>query len=245
MWRWPILPRSHDGSPLCERSLRVEIYVATTEDLTDIPGPAPSPGTTNSPVRGPYRKGLKRRAEIISAATEIFAISGYHATSIAAVAERVGLTLPGLLHYFPTKTHLLLSVLEQRDTATVAVLPASDEDWRVRLRTYQDVVRQNESIPGIISAFTILETESLQQGHPAADWSTRRLELIHGRLVNAFETGKQNGTMRPDADTDALAREVIAMMDGLQIQWLRQNQSFSMASVFEGFIDQLIARYAA
>lgn len=45
----------------------------------------------------------------------VFARDGYTNASIAEVASQVGLTLPGLLHYFPSKITMLLAVLELRD----------------------------------------------------------------------------------------------------------------------------------
>jgi AcrR family transcriptional regulator len=57
----------------------------------------------------------ERRAEIVRAALEVIAERGYRGASLAAVAERVGLTQQGLLHHFPTKDALLVAVLEERD----------------------------------------------------------------------------------------------------------------------------------
>ncbi|WP_334666572.1 helix-turn-helix domain-containing protein, partial [Streptomyces cyaneofuscatus] len=57
----------------------------------------------------------ERRAEIMRATLEVIAERGYRGATLGAVAERVGLTQQGLLHYFPTKEALLVAVLEDRD----------------------------------------------------------------------------------------------------------------------------------
>ena len=54
----------------------------------------------------------ERRAEIVRAALEVIAERGYRGASLAAVAERVGLTQQGLLHHFPTKEALLVAVMD-------------------------------------------------------------------------------------------------------------------------------------
>ncbi|MEG1678687.1 MAG: helix-turn-helix domain-containing protein, partial [Stenotrophomonas sp.] len=73
--------------------------------------------TQTSPITRARRrspKGEKRRQQILDAAMRVFARDGYSNASIAEVATDVGLTLPGLLHYFPSKTDMLLAVLEVR-----------------------------------------------------------------------------------------------------------------------------------
>ena len=67
----------------------------------------------------------ERRAEIVRAALEVIAERGYRGASLAAVAERVGLTQQGLLHYFPTKDALLVAVLEERDQWDADADPAA------------------------------------------------------------------------------------------------------------------------
>src|SRR4051794_35478696 len=60
----------------------------------------------------PTVKGRARREQILYAAQTAFASRGYRGASIAAIAEDVGLSEPGLLHYFPSKATLLLETLE-------------------------------------------------------------------------------------------------------------------------------------
>lgn len=45
----------------------------------------------------------ERRADILRATLEVIAERGYRGTTLGGVAERVGLTQQGLLHYFPSR----------------------------------------------------------------------------------------------------------------------------------------------
>ena len=56
-----------------------------------------------------------RRAEILDAAVKVFSEAGFHGGSLREIAERVGLSQPGLLHHFANKEHLLEAVLTYRD----------------------------------------------------------------------------------------------------------------------------------
>ena len=46
------------------------------------------------------------------------------------------------------------------------------------------------------------------------------LDAIVGELTASLERGKQDGTVAPEAPSEAIARAFVATMDGLQVQWL-------------------------
>ncbi len=58
------------------------------------------------------RRRDKLESAIIKAATRLFAECGYEGTSIAAVAERTGISKQNLFYYFPTKQGLYQRVLD-------------------------------------------------------------------------------------------------------------------------------------
>lgn len=81
------------------------------------------------------------------------------------MAERVGLTQQGLLHYFPTKDALLVGVLQERDQWDAV----PDTRWRVDLLA--SLVEYNATRPGIIQTFSALLGESVTEGIPRASTS--------------------------------------------------------------------------
>jgi hypothetical protein len=46
----------------------------------------------------------------------------------------------------------------------------------------------------------------------------------------------ETGEIRADIDCDAIAAEIIAMMDGLQVQWLLNPDEVDLATVFAHYI---------
>ncbi len=104
-------------------------------------------------------RSRERRAEIVRAALDVIAERGYRGASLAAVAERVGLTQQGLLHHFPTKEALLVAVLEERDHWDA--LPGR----RLRMDLLTALVEYNAMRPGIIQTFSALLGESVTDGH--------------------------------------------------------------------------------
>ncbi len=58
------------------------------------------------------KTSINRRTDIISAAIEVFAETGYYRATTAQVAQRVQISQPYVFHFFATKEQLLLSALE-------------------------------------------------------------------------------------------------------------------------------------
>lgn len=170
-----------------------------------------------------------RRAEIVRAALEVIAERGYRGASLAAVAERVGLTQQGLLHHFPTKDALLVAVLEERDKWDA--VPGGG--WRVDLLT--SLVEYNAMRPGIIQTFSALLGESVTEGHPAREYFTDRYARVRESMAVALRA--EYGDRLPNGLTpERTAPLLVAVMDGLQYQWLLDPESVDMPEAFRDFM---------
>lgn len=171
----------------------------------------------------------ERRAEIVRAALEVIAERGYRGASMASVAERVGLTQQGLLHYFPTKDALLVAVLKERDQWDAV----PDTQWRVDLLA--SLVEYNAMRPGIIQTFSALLGESVTEGHPAREYFTERYARVRASMAAVLraEYGERllNG-LTPERTAPLL----VAVMDGLQFQWLLDPESVDMPGAFRDFL---------
>jgi AcrR family transcriptional regulator len=184
-----------------------------------------------------YAKGRERRAEIIRVAREVFATRGYRSASLAAIAGRAGLSEPGLLHHFPSKEHLLTAVLEERDDTEIErTRRAVEEEHRTRAETLVDLCRRNAGKRELVRLFTVLAAESVDEDHPAHDWFVERYRRIRALIVENLGREQQQGRLAADADLDALAVQIVAMFDGLQLQWLLDREEVDMVTPFAQFI---------
>ncbi|MFI6942937.1 TetR/AcrR family transcriptional regulator [Streptomyces sp. NPDC050418] len=172
----------------------------------------------------------QRRAEIVRAALEVIAERGYRGASLAAVAERVGLTQQGLLHHFPTKEALLVAVLEDRDQWDAAI---PRRDWHLDLLA--SLVEYNAMRRGIVRTFSALLGEAVTEEHPAAPYFTRRYTDVRADLAELLRT--QYGERLPSGLTpEQVAPLLVAVLDGLQYQWLLDPESVDMAAAFRDFL---------
>ncbi|MFD6357278.1 TetR/AcrR family transcriptional regulator [Nocardia tengchongensis] len=187
-------------------------------------------------------RGDDRREQIIDQALKAFADNGYRSTSIAEIAERCGLSQPGVLHYFPNKAALLSAVLDYRDRLDYDRLGFDQQlrgkDALIRLA---QLVDHNTHVPGLVRLFTVLTSEAVTTDHPAHDWAQQRYRKLQDYLAAALDAGRADGSVRADIDPAAVARQVFAMMDGLQLQWLVDPDNVDMATLFRAYIDELIA----
>jgi len=187
--------------------------------------------------------GDARKERILDVALKTFADNGFRGASIAEIADRCGLSQPGLLHHFPSKAALLAAVLDHRDRLDAERLGFGEElRGAEALERLATLVEHNAQLPGLVRLFTVVTGEAVAEGHPAHDWAVRRYRALEGFLARALEAGVADGTLAPGIDAAAVARQVFAMMDGLQSQWLLDPSSADMPALFRDYIEQLIAR---
>lgn len=197
-----------------------------------------------SNVQTPRRTQAERtrasREKIIQAAIQFFAQQGYRGAKLADIARAANLTEPGLLHHFPSKTHLLMAVLAERDRADRERFdPALLNKKGDLLSSLQQLVEYNETVPGLVQLFTILIAESLQEQHPGHEFFMRRYQNEREQDMALVRQGQARGEIRSDIPAEDLAIMLYAMMDGLQIQWLFEPEKINMARVFGLFVGLL------
>ncbi|MFI5667357.1 TetR/AcrR family transcriptional regulator [Streptomyces sp. NPDC051704] len=189
--------------------------------------------------RGTYAVGDARRRKILDTAVEHFAQWGFNASSLARIAQDCGITQGGLLHHFRGKEDLLLSVLaqsEQHDVERLFREPA--ESVAAYYATLVALAADNARRPGLVRMYNTLVGESGNPGHPAHAYFTQRYARVLAHNVRLLETGVERGELRPGTDCGAVARETLAVMDGLQIQWVLAPEAVDMPALLRAYLDR-------
>jgi len=185
------------------------------------------------------------RERVLGAALRAIASTGYRGSALAAIAADAGLTTAGLLHHFPSKEHLLVAVLAERDRLDGAQFQLAGFQGLAALDRLAELVQHNAMVPGLVQAYTVLMGESVGEDHPAREWFRERYPRRRGNIAAALRAGIESGEIRAEVDCDAVAAEIIAMMDGLQVQWVLNPDQVDMAAVFANFMSgvrRVIAR---
>jgi AcrR family transcriptional regulator len=190
--------------------------------------------------RGSYAKSSHRREIILDAALEVFAASGYRAGSVKDVAARVGMSDAGLLHHFPNKSALLKAVLDQRDQNARAIVPEEPGPGLLLLRAVIDLASHNASTPGVVELYCTLSSEAASPDHPAHHYFLARYERIRSLLAAAFRDIQRRALLVDGVEPEKAAIATIAIMDGLQVQWLLSPAAIDMAWSLERFLSGLV-----
>ncbi|PJM74591.1 TetR/AcrR family transcriptional regulator [Bifidobacterium simiarum] len=197
----------------------------------------------------------KRREQIVRVASELMAERGYWGTSLQEVADACGLTVAGLIHHVQSKTGLLMMILEQEDNRALVDISrqidgaertgesggkrdSGDEDGpdRVQDMSFGNLslaqachvlVEYNARNPEKVRLYSMLDAEALDSTHPAYEW-------LRNREHFTLEVMRELAAKEPSVDDPMIcARKVLALMDGLQLQWLRDSEHLDFVRMWK------------
>lgn len=193
--------------------------------------------------RGRHRgtgRGDSRRDELVHVASELFAENGYRDTSIADIAQRVGVTQQALLYYFGSKPALLDAVIDERDGAAVAF---AEELAAIggfdAIRAIPSSARRNVAEPNLVRLFAVLVAENLPQNAVAHDHFVARYRRLRRIVSELIAQGQGSGEFRPEVDSALKAAEIVAVIDGLNTQWLLDPDDVDIVAATEQFAEGL------
>jgi TetR/AcrR family transcriptional regulator len=146
-------------------------------------------------------------AQILQAATRLFAEQGYAAASMAEIARAAGMSKSGVFHHFPSKHALYREVLSQ--IAREARWVLGDSEWRPGslestlasiVERHQEVLARNPDLERLI------RRELIDQGN------AEQLALVAEVLAEPFERltallhqAQQGGELRPGVNPALVA----------------------------------------
>lgn len=166
----------------------------------------------------PVKRGRPgyEREEVIRICVDVFNDHGYDATSMDALAKRLGLTKSAIYHHVSSKEEILRIALDRALDALEEVFEAGEEldaDARERL---EFVVRQTvfalaEHLPYV----TLLLR--LRGNSPVEMAALEKRRALTGRLAALVSAAQQAGQVRQGTDARTLARLIFGMVNSLAV----------------------------
>ena len=195
-------------------------------------------GKPGTPTRLPPSE---RREQIIDAASHVIAQHGFWGFSVRQVAEECGLTEPAVIYHFKSKVGLLIAVLEHRDRVDMALFAHSlgvepediwngDAQFGIRALC-SALMRRNAQQPEMVRLYAVLQGEALNDHHPAYRYFQQREQ----RVIETLTRGAERCTL---ADPAREARMALAMMDGIQVRWLRDPEHIDLIDEWNAYADE-------
>lgn len=182
--------------------------------------------------RGPYRTGIRRREQIVTAAIAVFGEHGYAGGSIRTIADRVGVSHTALLQHFGSKEGLLTAVLQEWDRQTVEASLAG-VDGLDYFRRLPEVMGAHLSNRGLLELFTTIAAEASSPAHPAHAFIQARYTTNLATLAAHLQLAVDAGDVAPLSSTEIQidVRLVTAVLDGIGLQWLLDPSTDVVTSV--------------
>ena len=230
-------------------SLTGRCHDAAMNTVSTPTSPQAAPARRRGPGR-PRAGSEDKRARILNEAVVLFGEHGYAGTSLADIANAADISKAGLLHHFSSKDELFCKVLERRDREdalsilvespdvegdaaaapvdtvgnldTLDVAGVSDLDgnpWAL-LERYIELLERNVAHRDLTAIYTATAVSVLDAEHPAHRWMANHLNSAVERFESSFEAGKTAGLVDPKMPSRLVARSLVALIDGLQLQWL-------------------------
>jgi len=177
--------------------------------------------------RGPYAKGVAKREEILAAAFDLLARKGYSRTTVAELAEAVGLSQTGLLHYFGTKEELFTAVLRRRDELSRRRAASAREQSAAgsppvpsAAELVTEAVRHDAEVPGLVQLSARFSAEASDPDHPAHEFFHDRYEASRAGAAEAVRGMQAVGRLPADLDPERISVLLNALTQGLQDLWI-------------------------
>jgi AcrR family transcriptional regulator len=179
-------------------------------------------------------------------AIELFGTRGLRGTSIAAVAERLGMTDAGVLHYFPTKSALIDAAVArgyelQLSRIREYIAPGGLEALE-RMAAWGTVT---EETPELTALQVVISSDAILESSLVREPMRRRYAAVHDLAAGLIRQGIERGDIRPDVDADWEASALVAYLDGIRLQWFYSDRTMPIANHVRRYVELLVERLRA
>jgi AcrR family transcriptional regulator len=175
--------------------------------------------------------------QIVQAGVRLFARQGYHKTTIADLAQAIGLTTGAILHHFPTKDAILDAVVDWVKRGIHDYADIANRAQHGSIDVVEEVVRTMCNHFHRSSEATIclaaLATEFAGSNHPMET----KLKGIYDVFVESFARILQNndGVTNPRA----AAITFLSAAQGIAVQALLREGELTVDELAEGFVSMM------
>ncbi len=198
----------------------------------------------NAPsARGPYRRGVEHRAQIVRSASEAFATLGYTGGSLRTIAGNVGSTSAALIQLFGSKEALLMAVLEDWTTQNRDVVIA-DRDGLAFFRALGGLMEFHLQHRGLLELFITLAAEASNPTHPAHTFIRNRYAEVQREWSEHLRVARDRGEIAglTERQISSEIHTLLAVADGLELQWLLRPE-IDLPRLFGTYLSAAIHRW--
>ncbi|GBO84870.1 hypothetical protein A6779_14750 [Marinobacter adhaerens] len=166
-------------------------------------------------------RSMKR---LTQAAFELFVIRGYHATSLETISSKAGLTKGSVYFYFGSKEKLVLQMFdvlrEDLVDGLVATLrnPVGNHVDRI-IRYIHEGADFGAERPNELLFMIQMAIEFARQDNDIAKAIRELYGDVHKAVEEVVQEAQAVGAMSSDIDARSFASMIVAVHDGMMLEW--------------------------
>ena len=151
----------------------------------------------------------------------MIAEDGYSGATVKQLADAVGLSQNGLLHYFGSKDALFLEILRFQSDAIAVMVDPEHTDFTVGfVERILDAVTENLEAVGWSQLLLSVTVDATEADHIAHTFIRERYEAFRDLAATVLIELQGQGRFPSAGDPAAAATLIASAFDGLQLQWL-------------------------
>jgi AcrR family transcriptional regulator len=168
------------------------------------------------------RRTKETRQLILDAAYAVFARRGYGGATVDEILTEANLSKGAFYHHFPSKEAVFQALLAERARRCTEAMSAAIVSGASVADNVRDVLRAGWKILVDDPVWANIQMEFWVQA-TREEWARQAMSDSFRQcrrfLAEAFAAGQTSGSIRGEVDPEAAARLVIALSDGILVQW--------------------------
>jgi AcrR family transcriptional regulator len=163
---------------------------------------------------------------------------------MAAIAERIGVSIPAITHHFGSKYGLFMEVVAASDSIDEMRTTRTDAenglDGLSAIRYWAYELTSDSALANLSRLTLVMTAEALDADFPAHEHFVGRHRRFRRLIAATLANGQRDGSIIKGIDPDRLAVEIIAFIQGAVLQWHLDPESVDLVLVFDSYFDRLI-----
>lgn len=173
--------------------------------------------TTASPSVGGVEE---KRQLILTAALGVLVEKGYARTRLRDVADRAGVSVGLIQHYFDSRENLLAQAMLHSSHRLLDAFGSDSQESRAPWRRVTRMIALLASVPSLDDQARLwLESSNMVMQYPHLSPLLQRVyDTWHGHLRAAIAAGVDDGSLDPVASVDEVVAIILAFIDGYEFE---------------------------
>jgi len=192
----------------------------------------------------------KKKEHILLSAINIFASKGFTKTTINDIAVSANIGKGTVYEYFKSKDEIIQDAFlfftssMTNEFTEIMSLDLNGKDKLVNiLKAFCTYFTNKEKPEGIIEVILDFWAEGMRSDNSKTilNENMREMYIAYRKfLIDIIKQGIDDGSFKNDIDPFSISATVIAMLDGLMLQWILDKKTIDVKSIIKSFTDLIL-----